>query len=65
MNGYGKEAETRSSRAFVTAKIQWEMPHNERFANEPLVYEYEIGLDKIPDLISGGYRIGADGRSQR
>ncbi len=39
-----------SSRASVAAKIQWEMPHNERFANEPLVYEYEIGLDKFQTL---------------
>jgi predicted ATPase len=37
-------------RASVTAKIQWDMPHNERFANEPLVYEYEIGLDRFQTL---------------
>jgi predicted ATPase len=34
----------------VTAKIQWDMPHNERFANGPLVYEYGIGLDKFQTL---------------
>jgi predicted ATPase len=37
-------------RASVTAKVQWDMPHNERFAKEPLVYEYEIGLDKFQTL---------------
>ncbi len=37
-------------RASVAAKVQWDMPHNERFAKEPLVYEYEIGLDKFQTL---------------
>ncbi|MGA7342326.1 MAG: AAA family ATPase [Terracidiphilus sp.] len=37
-------------RASVTANVQWDMPHNERFANEPLVYEYKIGLDKFQTL---------------
>ncbi len=39
-----------SPRASVTAKVQWDMPHNERFTDEPLVYEYKIGLDKFQTL---------------
>ena len=31
----------------ITAKIQWDIPRNERYAAEPLVYQYEIGLDKF------------------
>ncbi len=42
--------QSQKSRAFVTAKIQWDMPHSERFTNEPLVYEYKIGLDKFQTL---------------
>lgn len=41
--------QSQKSRAFVTAKIQWDMPHSERFTNEPLVYEYKIGLDKFQE----------------
>lgn len=34
-------------RSFVTAKILWDIPHSDRYANEPFVSEYEIGLDKF------------------
>lgn len=37
-------------RVSVTAKIQWEMPNNDRFAIEPCVYEYGIGLDRFQTL---------------
>lgn len=36
--------------ASVTANVQWDMPHDERFTKEPLVYEYEIGLNKFQTL---------------
>jgi predicted ATPase len=40
----------RNPHASIVIEIQWEMPHNERFAKEPLIYEYEIGLDKYQTL---------------
>jgi predicted ATPase len=39
-----------NSRASLSAKIQWDMPHNERFTSEPLVYQYEIGLVRFQTL---------------
>jgi len=33
-------------RSVLATKISWDMPHNDRFSREPLVYEHSIGLDR-------------------
>ncbi len=44
-----KGSKTKNPRSCVSAKVSWDMPYNDKFANEPFVSEYSIGLDKFQD----------------
>jgi predicted ATPase len=38
---------THGPRSLIETKIAWDIPHNDKFQNQPCVYEFKIGLDKF------------------
>ena len=42
-----KGSSDHTPRSMIDARISWDVPHNDRFAQEGLAYDFAIGLDKF------------------